>query len=304
MTPPKQGHAGPSSSSPNDNPSRPRPGPLHGISSRSANSSAETVIHRPQARQENVRPNSTPTVFISRGNGPNRGAEIGVPSAIPLVVGYPIRDPYINSFDTSIPQEANWPTPEPIKHLVEYQGNRHNRDSGPRVASFAQQSQTANRVFDPEHGSIYGHCTDCSVEGGPTDCQHPKDPRYSTDLNPIREEDPAFKYWQRLPPLPPPPPPGKKLISKPSTSKASVVTDTASTNTRWCSNPAAPSKKFPGPSTPSRPSQIFPKHSGFKKAVQSPPNHPNDEMLAARPLCKFLTENVDADIASSYMYVP
>lgn len=140
-------------------------GPHHRLS---ASSSAETVLHHPQTQKENARPTSSSTIYRTNTDESFLPRTvIGGPSGIPQVLGFTSRNTSATDFDASITQEANWPLPDSLAQVLSYQA-KHYAPPKPKESSFAQQAQVQNRVFDPDHGPIYSHCTECDPSGGPT----------------------------------------------------------------------------------------------------------------------------------------
>ncbi|KAL8834602.1 MAG: hypothetical protein Q9170_003678 [Blastenia crenularia] len=258
----------------------------------SAASSTETVIHHPQ--KVDFPPGSHSALYRinSDDSYPPRTLSGGA-SGIPQFLGFPARDTSATDFKPSITQQADWKLPNSLEHVLEYQAEKY-APPEPRQASFAEQSKIQTRIFDPDCGSIYNHCTACDENGGPTDCQHPKDPKtYSLDLNPIREDDPAFslgKHPDLSQVTPKKRSPGKKFISKPSIvpSEATLTLEGGLRLTlsppRDVSNAAEYLKDF------------FQSNIGNNKKLR----HPH-EMLSARHLSNFLTENVEEGVATSYI---
>ncbi|KAL8905028.1 MAG: hypothetical protein Q9207_002884 [Kuettlingeria erythrocarpa] len=196
-----------------------------------------------------------------------------------------------HTFDISITQQANWELPESIKQVIDLQAKVY-AEPKPKEASEETKARLAKHTPDSRDGTIYSQCNECDPNGGPTDCQHPEDPKeYNNRLNPIRDDDPAFAH--RSLPLPAPrtprkPTPSDKLITKASPSKASV---SPVSNVRL----------------------ILSYSGGIEKAVEylkgfasldltkaKQLEHP-DEMLAARYLSDFLTENIEEGVATSYI---
>ncbi|KAL8966467.1 MAG: hypothetical protein Q9197_005961 [Variospora fuerteventurae] len=259
----------------------------------SAASSTDTVIHLPPNQKENVRPTSKSLRSNSAHSlaTPGGPRTVTVQSGIPLLLGFPTSDICATDFDTSITQEPHWELPDHITQVLDHQKKRH-AEPKPKEANFELQAKNGNRIFHPEDGTIYTHCNECDPDGGPTDCQHPKDPAgYSTRLNPIRPDDPGFAHLYD--PLPAPttpktPSPSDKLITKASPSKATV---TQKGELRLTLSPPGGVDKavkyLAGFSnlTPSK-----------GKQIQYP-----DEMLAARHLSNFLTDNVEEGVATSYI---
>ncbi|KAI4107333.1 MAG: hypothetical protein L6R37_001694 [Teloschistes peruensis] len=249
-----------------------------------ANSSVETVetvLHRPPTHKENLPPHLPSTIR-------------GLPAGIHQVIGFPLRDTFRTSFNQAITQEANWPLPDSIVQGLKYQANRYEPPQ-PRVYTSAAQSAQTNQNFDPDDGNIYSQCSECDPSGGPTDCQHPEDPPYSSNLNPIRDDDPAFNHLKRIQwPLvtPKEPSPAARLITKPSPSKVAVIREHVS--------PRSPSLDSQDPLSNSPTAN----RRGILRAQAKLPARSGpfpDEMLAARHLSNFLTENVEEGVATSYV---
>ncbi|KAL9576712.1 MAG: hypothetical protein Q9212_006873 [Teloschistes hypoglaucus] len=246
-----------------------------------ANSSAETILHRPPQHKENAPPHLPSTIR-------------GLPAGIHQVIGFPLRHTHRDSFNQAITQEANWQLPDSIVSGLKYQANRYEPPQTPIYSSAAQSAQ-AKRTFDPDDGTVYSQCSECDPSGGPTDCQHPGDPPYSTNLNPIRDNDPAFDHKKRIqwPPVTPKKAsPGARFITKPSPSKVAVIKEHVS--------PFSPSLDDQSPllGSPSA------NRGGILRAQAKLPVRPGpfpDEMLAARHLSNFLTENVEEGVATSYV---
>ncbi|KAL8738576.1 MAG: hypothetical protein Q9181_000627 [Wetmoreana brouardii] len=290
MAPPKQAPVGRTSDD-DDKVNVKRPSVPHHRRQEGSTTSTETVLHRPQTHRENVPPASNSALCNTNESYLPRTV-IGLPSGIPQVIGYPLRDPSATSFPPGTTQEANWPLPDSVSQGLKYQA-KHYAPRTPQVSGFAKQSRITHHIFDPDFGPIYSHCTECDPSGGPTDCQHPEDPGYSTSVNPVPKDDPAFQFWERLGPqiTPKKASPPSKLISKPSPSKATVVKDTVSLRTPDFSGEAG-----------SPPSGLALVNRGRINRAPGPVQYP-DEMLAARHLSNFLTENVQDGVATSYMFV-
>ncbi|KAL8666870.1 MAG: hypothetical protein Q9202_001110 [Teloschistes flavicans] len=259
-----------------------------------ANSSSETILHRPPTHKENVEPKSGWALFRSSSNESYLPRTVrGVPTGIHQVIGFPLRGSSRDSFNSALTQEAHWPLPDSVVAGLKYQAERYALPQ-PRAFSFAAQLANANRVFDPDDGPIYSHCTECDPAGGPTDCQHPEDPGYTTNLNPICEDDPAFDYKKRInwPVTPKKAPPPLSLITKPSPSRVAIVKEHVS--------PCSPS--FDG--SPLSGSPTANRHHSILRAQAELPVRSGpfpDEMLAARHLSNFLTENVEEGVATTYV---
>ncbi|KAL8802701.1 MAG: hypothetical protein Q9200_006495, partial [Gallowayella weberi] len=283
-----------------------------GVSNRSSSSttpdsdrsSTETVLHHPVGilkENSSVNPHSRflsthnthhPPVFQATSNQPNLPRSVlAVTTGISQVLGFPPIDAPCSYFDASITQRANWQLPEDISNALKYQA-KHHRPTQSRERSFERQLSTPNRVFDPEDGTIWPSCTECEPSGGPTDCQHPNDPKkYSTELNPIPKDDPAFQRCESGQLLrfgPKKSHPGSKYISQPSPSTAAVTPENKISE--GCSPPSGIEVAFQGLSS-------FAQRLRAKgQAIQH-----LDEMLAARHLSNFLTQNVEAGVASNYI---
>lgn len=248
-----------------------------------ANSSVETILHRPPTHTENLPPHLPSTIR-------------GLPAGIHQVIGFPLRDTHRDSFNQAITQEANWPLPDSIVQGLKYQHNRY-APPQPRIYNSTVQSAQANRIFDPDDGTIYSHCSECDPSGGPTDCQHPADPPYSTNLNPLPDDHPAFEFRKRIqwPPVTPKKAsPVARFITKPSPSKVAVIKEHVS--------PYSPSLDDQSPLLGSPTAN----RRGILRAQADLPVRSGpfpDEMLAARHLSNFLTENVEEGIVTSYVYV-
>ncbi|KAL8766076.1 MAG: hypothetical protein Q9209_007042 [Squamulea sp. 1 TL-2023] len=269
----------------------------------SRSSSSETVLHHPpKFRQENFSPGASSGLRWTNLNKPALSRTttdksdlprrvVGITSGISQVLGFPLRDAPKNCFDAHTTQTANWKLPEDISKTLKYQARQY-APTLPRERSFEQQDPTQLRSFDPKKGPIYSGCTQCDPTGGPTDCQHPEDPRkYSTELNPIPKGDLAFSWRNPAKPqsiTPKKAPPGSRFISKPSPSKA-VVTPEAKLS-ESCSPPSGIERAFRG-------------LSGFAEVIRAKDKGAQqpDKMLAARHLSNFLTENVESGVATSYI---
>ena len=245
-------------------------------STHSPGSSTETILHHPsESRKKEISPasrsglrradtNESASSRTSSNQSNQSHKVIEINSCLKQVLGFPPLDAPQTHFDARLTQTPHWKTPKDIQKALEYQKGRHQAVL-PRDRSVENQ-RPQDRIFDPHKGAVYSACTQCDPAGGPTDCQHPEDPsNYSTELNPIPKGDPAFRRCGPVQSLPvTPESPGSRLISKPLTSQAVVSPETAL-------------------SEACRPLL--------------------DEMLAARHLSNFLTENVELGIATSYMYV-
>ncbi|KAL8779455.1 MAG: hypothetical protein Q9213_006939 [Squamulea squamosa] len=269
----------------------------------SRSSSSETVLHHPpKPPQEIFLPGASSGLRWTNPDEPalSRTATnesdlprrvVGITSGISQVLGFPPRDAPQDCFDAHTTQTANWKLPEDISKTLKYQA-RHYAPSLPRERSFEQQESTQPRSFDPKKGPIYSGCTQCDPTGGPTDCQHPEDPRrYNTELNPIPKGDPAFAWChpaKRHPITLQKASLGSRFISKPSPSKAAVTPE---------------AKLSEGCSPPSGIEGAFRGLSGFAEAIRAKDKgaHQPDKMLAARHLSNFLTENVEAGVATDYI---
>ncbi|KAI4274612.1 MAG: hypothetical protein LQ337_003806 [Flavoplaca oasis] len=244
-------------------------------STHSPGSSTETILHHPsESRRKEFLPaarfglrradtNESASSRTSSNQSNQSHKVIEITSCLKQVLGFPSIDAPQTHFDARLTQTPHWKTPKDIQKALEYQKGRHQAVL-PRDRSVENQ-RPQDRIFDPHKGAVYSGCTQCDPAGGPTDCQHPEDPsKYSTELNPIPKGDPAFRRCgpvQSLPVAPEKTSPGR-LISKPLTSQAVVSPETAL-------------------SEACRPLL--------------------DEMLAARHLSNFLTENVELGIATSYI---
>ncbi|KAI4251908.1 MAG: hypothetical protein L6R42_008191 [Xanthoria sp. 1 TBL-2021] len=256
----------------------------------SRGSSTETILHHSSvSRNDNPLPGSTSGLrrthtdksAVSR-TSTNKSDQshrvIEITSCLKQVLGFPPIDAPRTHFDAHVTQTPNWKTPDNISRTIEYQTRRYRR-ALPKERSF-ENRRPQDHIFDPDKGAVYSGCTQCDPTGGPTDCQHPEDPRrYSTELNPIPKGDPAFRRCgpvKLLPTTPKKTSPGSRLISKPSPSKAAVTPETVSS--KGCS-------------------------SGFAEiaCAKGIEVHQPDEMLAARHLSNFLTENVEPGVATSYI---
>ncbi|KAL8860556.1 MAG: hypothetical protein Q9178_002908 [Gyalolechia marmorata] len=270
--------------------------------SQSRTSSTETVLYYPKSASEDLLPGSSSGLRWTATYGPalSRVATdqshlppkvLRIHSGISQVLGFPPRDAPLNCFDAQTTQISNWELPKNISNTLEYQA-RHYDPGLPRNRSYEQQALAQNRIFDPEKGLIYSGCTQCDPTGGPTDCQHPEDPtNYSTELNPIPKGDPAYHLCHPVEPVPTNPErifPGSKLISKPSPSKAAVTPEDILSG--GCRSPSGIRRAFRG-------------LSGFAETIdaRSKKAQQPDEMLSARHLSRFLTENVEPGVASSYI---
>ncbi|KAI4198885.1 MAG: hypothetical protein LQ348_001963 [Seirophora lacunosa] len=257
----------------------------------SAASSTETVVYYPQPQKENVRaPSKSASRFINT-NAPGGPRTVTVQSGIPLLLGFPTTDLCVTEFDTSITQKPHWSLPDHITQVLDHQKKRHGEPK-PKEANFELQAKNRNRVFDPEHGKIYTHCNECDPNGGPTDCQHPKDPAgYSTRLNPIRPDDPGFAHLYDPLPAPTTPKatsPSDKLITKASPSKATV---TQKGDLRLTLSP---------PGGVDKAVKYLEGFSNLNCSKGKQAEYP-DEMLAARHLSNFLTDNVEEGVATNYI---
>ncbi|KAL9603835.1 MAG: hypothetical protein Q9219_000944 [cf. Caloplaca sp. 3 TL-2023] len=258
----------------------------------STGSSTETVLHHPQSQKENLPPTPGATSHRTNTKEPHLPRiHVGCPSGIPQLLGFHTRRPSPTDFSPSVTQEANWQLPHDLGDVLKYQA-KHYAPRKPKEKNFALQAQTQNRIFDPELGPIYSHCTECDPNGGPTDCQHPEDPKaYSTELNPIPEGDPAFKRGRFPEPLPSTPRkanPGIRLITNPSLSGTVLTTQGELRLTFTRPNGFGESVKH------------LNRFSQVKIDIDKHIQHP-DEMLAARHLSKFLTDNVVEGVATSYI---
>ncbi|KAL8699460.1 MAG: hypothetical protein Q9224_001402, partial [Gallowayella concinna] len=270
----------------------------------SNSSSTETVLHHPvgtpkksaspDSRSEFIYTYNTnePPISPTTTNQPILPRSVlAITTGISQVLGFPPKDASCSHFDASITQSANWQLPEDITNALKYQA-KHHRPTQPRERSFERQLATPNRVFDPEDGTIWPSCTECDPPGGPTDCQHPNDPKkYSTELNPIPKDDPAFqrcKLDRSLPIILRKSHLGNNYISQPSRSTVAVTPENKLSE--GCSPPRGIETAFQG-------------LSGFAQNIRAKgqaTQHP-DEMLAARHLSNFLTQNVEAGVASNYI---
>ena len=270
--------------------------------SQSRTPSTETVLYPPVSSREGFLPGSSSGLHWTTTYGPalSRVATdqsyqppkvLRIHSGISQVLGFPPRDAPLNRFDAQTTQTANWKLPEDISETLKYQA-RHYAPGLPRHRSYQQQALAQNRIFDPEKGSIYSGCNECDSTGGPTDCQHPEDPTiYSTELNPIPKGDPAYHLCPPAEPVPASPErisPWSKLISKASPSKAAVTPEDILSG--GCRSPSGIRRAFRGLSSSAE------TIDARSKKAQQP-----DEMLSARHLSRFLTENVEPGVASSYM---
>ncbi|KAL8933163.1 MAG: hypothetical protein Q9211_005929 [Gyalolechia sp. 1 TL-2023] len=243
----------------------------------SSGSSTQTVIHHPQP---DLRPQPHLPRTVFRG-----------PTGIAQVLGFPTGNTPPTHFQASITQQANWQTPDHLKEVAQYQTKRY-AEPKPKEGSFEQQARKETHVFNPEHGTIYSGCTECDPSGGPTHCQHPEDPKgYSLAVNPIPKDDPAFtigKLPEPEPATPKTPCPGNHLISKPSLSEPVLTKEGDLVITFNCprgiGNIVEPLRRF---------SRIT---IDKKKQIHHP-----DEMLVARHLSNFLTDNVENGVATSYI---
>ncbi|KAL9000737.1 MAG: hypothetical protein Q9169_000773 [Polycauliona sp. 2 TL-2023] len=203
---------------------------------------------------------------------------IEVTSPLVQVLGIPPIDARRYHFDARETQKPRWRTPDNIQETLEYQERRY-EPTLPKERSFENQ-RPRDQSFDPNKGPVYSGCTQCDPAGGPTDCQHPEDPRkYTTELNPIPKGDPAFSRCRPAKALlftPNKTNPGSKLISNPSPSKPLLSPETVSRDD--CSSTLTGIGCAKG-----------------LKVLQS------GEMLAARHLSNFLTENVEPEVATSYI---
>ncbi|KAL8946558.1 MAG: hypothetical protein Q9222_007065 [Ikaeria aurantiellina] len=264
-------------------------GPQHRYS---GGASTETVLHLPRTRDENTPPASQ--LILSRTStnesaGPR--TVVTVPTGIPQVLGFHSGNASPTSFPTSVTQKPRWPLPDSVQNVLEYQAKQY-APSTPRERSFVKQTLTQNRVFDPEDGPIYSHCSECDPNGGPTDCQHPEDPKgYSNSLNPIPQDDLAFQHTRQpyvIPLLPKPRTPSSKLISRPSPSKAAITTE------------ADIKLSLSPPSDHQKAFQALNHCSQIKRGEGKQVVHPH-KMLAARYLSNFLDQNVQEGVATSYI---
>ncbi|KAL8736747.1 MAG: hypothetical protein Q9166_000113 [cf. Caloplaca sp. 2 TL-2023] len=288
-----------------------RPPDLNHDDSRS--SSTETVLHHPQHDRKGNSASELGSVLTTPGllrsalrqtgiketalgettNQPNLPRRVhGVGSGINQVLGLPPIDAPKRHFDANTTQEAGWQLPEDIAKTIEYQAKRHTPPK-PKRTSSEQQARVQCRTVDPEERSTYSSCTQCDPEGGPTDCKHPGDPKgYSTELNPVPEDDPAFHWCDDCPHLPETPKkPIKpfllsKLISTKSPPSEAAVTRRAKEREGY------------------RPlDQVFRSLSGFVETIRgkSKGAQQPDEMLSARHLSDFLTQNVEAGVVTSFI---
>ncbi|KAI4172750.1 MAG: hypothetical protein LQ343_003342 [Gyalolechia ehrenbergii] len=251
-----------------------------GPDSHRSDSSTETVIHHPQPQRQNLRPQSHLPRTVFRG-----------PTGIAQVLGFPTGSTPATHFQASITQQANWQTPDHLKQVSQYQTKRY-AEPKPKEGSFEQQARKKIHVFDPEHGTIYSACTECDPKGGPTHCQHPEDPKgYSLALNPIPKDDPAFtigKQPEPEPATPKTPCPANNLVSKLSPSEPVLTTEGDLLLTFNC---------------PRGIGNIVEPLEGFSRITidkKKQIHHP-DEMLVARHLSSFLTDNVEKGVATSYI---
>ncbi|KAL8941325.1 MAG: hypothetical protein Q9216_002310 [Gyalolechia sp. 2 TL-2023] len=258
-------------------------------SRRSSNSSTETVVHHLQQQRQNPRPQSHQPRTVFRG-----------PTGIAQVLGFTSENNPATHFQASITQEASWQTPDHLQQVSRYQTKRY-AEPKPKEGNFEQQAQRETYVFDPEDGPIYSSCTECDPDGGPTatltsipssHCQHPEDPKgYSLALNPIPQYDPAFtigKLPEPQPPTPKTPCPGDRLIGRLSPSEPVLTTEgdllLTFNRPQGIGSIIEPLERF---------SRIT---IDKKKRIQHP-----DEMLVARHLSSFLTDNVEKGVATSYI---
>ncbi|KAL8848028.1 MAG: hypothetical protein Q9221_006933 [Calogaya cf. arnoldii] len=271
-------------------PVQPNFGSTRSFTYSSPSSSTETVLHHPSPSRKEDFQSASRSGLRTTTNEPPLGRTstndlekshrvIQITSCLKQVLGFPPTDAPRTHFDAHLTQTPDWETPDSISKTLQYQAKRY-RPALLKERSFENQ-RPQDHTFDPNKGAVYSGCTQCDPAGGPTDCQHPEDPRrYSTELNPIPKGDPAFRRCRPVKPLPPITPkktsPGSSLITKPSPSKAAVTPQTVSR--KGCS-------------------------SGFAKivCVKGIEVHRPDEMLAARHLSNFLTENVELGIATSYI---
>ncbi|KAL8715878.1 MAG: hypothetical protein Q9220_000545 [cf. Caloplaca sp. 1 TL-2023] len=264
-------------------------GPQHRCS---GGASTETVLHSPQTPKGNTSPASQHTLSRSTTNesvGPR--TVVTIPTGIPQVLGFSSGNASTTSFPTSSTQEAGWRLPDSVRNVLQYQAKQY-APTTPRERSFVKQALTQSRVFDPEDGPIYSHCSECDSNGGPTDCQHPEDPRrYSVNLNPIPQDDLAFQHTRHphsVPPTPKSRTPSSKLISRPAPSKASVTTKA---DIKLSLSPPSDNRKA---------FQALNDCSRIKRDTNIQIAHPH-EMLAARHLSNFLDQNVQEGVATSYI---
>ena len=251
----------------------------------SSASSRETLTGQPNPPKENVPPASPSGPRLVRTH--TRSAE---PLRITGVVETGLA-PFVGltprnsqpSFRAAVTQEGPWELPHGLKDSRNYQKQFWAEPKPPpRVVR--------QRRHDPAKGIVYTTCNSCDPNGGPTDCQHPEDPKYSFELNSVPENDPAFQYWLRA--TPPPRPkivtPGTKYLTK-----VSPTQETSSTETPDLVGQIG--RPYFGQALPSL-------ESFAKLNLGTEVEHP-DKMLAARHLCNFLTENVEEGVATSYMSV-
>ncbi|KAI4136404.1 MAG: hypothetical protein L6R39_007804 [Caloplaca ligustica] len=239
--------------------------------------STDTVVHHPQTRKENLRPTTASTNPRTNTNEVLGLRTVRVYTGLNNVLGFTDRPTSASDSYPALTRQPNWKTPESIRQVIDHQNKRFGEPK-PKESSFAQQSLTRNRVFDPEDG--------------PTDCQHPEDPRvYSTHLNPIRKDDPGFAHCGQPLPEPTTPKkasPGDKLISKVSPSKARV-TQEGKLRLTFCP-----------PGGVDQAVECLKSFSNLNLNKGKQAEYP-DEMLAARHLSNFLTDNVEEGVATSYM---
>ncbi|KAL8646184.1 MAG: hypothetical protein Q9226_006974 [Calogaya cf. arnoldii] len=269
---------------------QPNVGSTRSFTYSSPSSSTETILHHPSLSQKEDFQSASTSGFRTTTYEPPLGRTstnesdkshrvIKITSCLKQVLGFPPTDAPRTHFDAHLTQTPDWETPESISQTLQYQAKRY-RPALPKERSFENQ-RPQDHVFDPNKGAVYSGCTQCDPAGGPTDCQHPEDPRrYSTELNPIPKGDSAFRRCHLVKPSLPITPkktsPGSSLISKPSPSKAAVTPQIVSS--KGCS-------------------------SGFAEiaCAKGIEVHQPDEMLAARHLSNFLTENVEPGITTSYI---
>ena len=134
----------------------------------STGSSTETVLYYPQPRSENIRQTSSSTLYRTDTDESSSPC-----AAVPQALSLPSRSTSATDFDSSVTQEAHWPLPDNLTEILNYQAKQYAQPK-PKGSSFAQQARTQDRLFDPDFGAIYSHCTECDPSGGPTYVHDPE----------------------------------------------------------------------------------------------------------------------------------
>lgn len=153
--------------------------------------STDTVVHHPQTRKENLRPTTASTNPRTNTNEVLGLRTVRVYTGLNNVLGFTDRPTSASDSYPALTRQPNWKTPESIRQVIDHQNKRFGEPK-PKESSFAQQSLTRNRVFDPEDGKqasalpptrrflhqriqcsfqvpsgpIYSSCTQCDPSGG------------------------------------------------------------------------------------------------------------------------------------------